>query len=1066
MLNGTLKRASPSRTTIRGAYRADERTALRPLLEAARLPQAQAANVLAEARLLAQKARTRMQSHGGIEELMQHYDLSSEEGVLLMCLAEALLRIPDTATRQQLIRDKLLRGHWDSHLGQGASMLVNASTWGLILTGRIVTLANEEGSKAPAVLARMTARAGRKVVELALGEALSLLARHFVFGATIEDALHRSRKSKERFSYDCLGEAALSAHDVEIYCNAYRHAIAVIAARHAPRADPLRGPGLSLKLTALHPRFELAQRRRVLAELEPRLLTLVKAARAAGIGVTLDAEEAHQLELTLDLFERVHREPSLAGWDGFGLAVQAYQNRAKPVLEWLAELARVQERRIPVRLVKGAYWDSEIKRAQQLGLDGYPVFTRKSATDVSYLACARYLLEHRDAFYCQFATHNSFAVRYILALAGDPEAIEFQRLHGMGEALYQSLAAEGVASPCRVYAPVGSQAELLPYLVRRLLENGANTSFVNRLADPDTPIDHLVDDPVARLQALDATPHPRIPVPIQLFGPERRNARGVDLSDPLEITALEEALQRAWAHSWHATPIVGGQALTGDERPVADPADRRRIVGRVIEADVEALRRAFTLAAEAQPAWETTPVTVRAAMLEGASDRFEQHQAELVALVVREGGRTIADALAEVREAVDACRYYALLARRELAVAQPLPGPVGEANTLHLRGRGVFACLSPWNFPVAIFTAQVAAGLVAGNAVIAKPAGQTPLCAARVVRLMHAAGVPGEVLHLLPGTPVVLGHALLGDARLAGIAFTGSTETACRLQQSLAARRGPILPLIAETGGQNVLIADSSALPAQLVPDVLTSAFNSAGQRCSALRVLFLQEAITERVLRLLTDAMDELVIGDPADLATDIGPVIDAAACDRLAVHTARLRVEGKLRRALPLPKAMEYGSFFAPHVFEIDSLEQLHREVFGPVLHVIRYPAGGLDRVIDAVNGTGYGLTLGVHSRIESTWERVRQRARVGNLYVNRNMIGAVMGVQPFGGEGLSGTGPKAGGPHYLHRFITERTVTVNTSAVGGNVGLLSLQEEDSSNSCEKERECNQAVRQRCCI
>ncbi len=1034
----------PSRAAIRAVYRADERATLLPLIEATRLPEAQAAKILARARALAEKARTRLQSHGGIEALMRQYDLSSEEGVLLMCLAEALLRIPDTATRQQLIRDKILRGHWGSHLGQSASLFVNASTWGLTLTGRIVTLAAEEGTAAPAVLARLTARAGQKLVQLALAEAMALLARHFVAGATIEGALHRTREDGGRYTYDCLGEAALSAQDVETYFNAYRHAITVIAAQQRQPVDPASMPGLSIKLTALHPRYELAQRRRVLRELKPRLLALAHAAHTACIGVTLDAEEADQLELSLDLFEAVYRDPTLAGWDGFGLAVQAYQKRAKPVLEWLVELARAHGQRIPVRLVKGAYWDSEIKRAQQLGLDGYPVFTRKAATDVSYLACARYLLDHRDAIDCQFATHNAFTVMYILELAGDTGVIEFQRLHGMGEALYQSLSAEGITSPCRVYAPVGSHAELLPYLVRRLLENGANTSFVNQLADPLMPIDQIVHDPVARLQALQATPHPRIALPLELFGDERRNARGLDLSDPLELAALHEELQSAWAQSWTATPIVGDQSFSGDEHPIADPADHRRIVGHVIEAGVDAVRWAFVFAASAQTAWETTPVESRAAILECAADRFEQHRADLVALVIREGGRTIADAVAEVREAVDACRYYALLARRELAAPRSLPGPVGETNTLYLRGRGVFACVSPWNFPVAIFTAQMAAALVAGNAVVAKPARQTPLCAACAVRLMHDAGVPGEVLHLLPGSAGVLGDALLGDAHLSGIAFTGSTETAWLLQQKLAARHSAILPFVAETGGQNVLIADSSALPAQLVPDVITSAFNSAGQRCSALRVLFVQEDIAERVLRLLTEAMDELVIGDPARLSTDIGPVIDDAARTTLAAHAARLRVEGQLRRALILPAHAKHGSFFAPHVFEIDKLERLDREVFGPMLHVIRYPAGGLDRVIDAVNATGYGLTLGLHSRIESTWEQVRRRAKVGNLYVNRNIIGAVMGVQPFGGEGLSGTGPKAGGPHYLQRFITERTVTINTAAAGGNVGLVSLQEE----------------------
>ncbi|MFL6648840.1 MAG: bifunctional proline dehydrogenase/L-glutamate gamma-semialdehyde dehydrogenase PutA, partial [Sulfurifustaceae bacterium] len=866
---------------------------------------------------------------------------------------------------------------------------------------------------------------------------------HFVAGSSIEDALRRSAvRDGVRYSFDCLGEAARSAADVERYFKAYRDAIRAIGATSASPGPVFDRSDISVKLSALHPRYEYAQRARVLDELAPRILALAQTARAAGISITLDAEESDRLELSLDIFEAVIRDPSLRGWDGIGMAVQAYQKRALAVLEWLAAIMRREGRRMPVRLVKGAYWDSEIKRAQQLGLDGYPVFTRKHATDVSYLACARHMLAQNDTFFCQFATHNAYTVSYILSAARD-QRFEFQRLHGMGAALYEALAEEGVNVPCRVYAPVGSHEVLLPYLVRRLLEIGAHTSFVNQLADAHLPIERLVVDPIAVIETVDAAPHPRIPLPVHLYGGERRNSRGTDLSDPEALPALDTALERASAASWHAAPIVGGKVVDGPARASANPADNTQTIGEVIEADAKHVADAFAIAAQAQPEWDQQPANERAACLERAAELIEEQHADLVARIVREGGRTVADAVAEVREAADACRYYALRARREFADGRELTGPTGESNRIYLRGRGVYACISPWNFPAAIYTGQIAAALAAGNSVIAKPARQTPLCGALVVELLHRAGIPGEVLHFLPGSGAVLGEAIAADPRLAGIAFTGSTDTAWGIEARLARRRAAIVSFIAETGGQNALIADSSALPEQLVPDVLVSAFNSAGQRCSALRVLFVQREIAPRVVQLLCDAMEELRIGDPMQLSTDIGPVIDRAAAAGLEPHVQRMRREAKLLRTLPLPAEAERGSFFAPHIFEIERLDRLTHEVFGPILHVIRYDAGQLDRVIDAVNATGYGLTLGVHSRIEATWEHVRRRARVGNLYVNRNIIGAVVGVQPFGGEGLSGTGPKAGGPHYLHRFATERTVSINTTAIGGNGPLLSLQD-----------------------
>ena len=1048
MLIQDLTAGTPARTAIRRNHLRDERSVIRELLPQARLPAAQTQRVSERARRLAARARERMKHGGGIEALLHEYDLSSEEGVLLMCLAEALLRIPDPETQERLIADKLSKGHWDEHLGRSHSLMVNASTWGLLLSGRLVGAGGEQERDIEASLQRLLARTGEKVVRLALYRAVDLLARYFVMGTRIEQALARSAtETAARFSYDCLGEAARTRGDVERYFAAYRHAIQMLAAREDRVRDPVAGPGISVKLSALHPRFEYGQHRRVMNELLPRLRQLALAARDAGIGLTLDAEETERLELTLDLFEALYTDDALGGWAGLGLAVQAYQKRAWPVLHWLGELAAGGRRPIVVRLVKGAYWDSEIKRAQVLGLDGYPVFTRKRATDVSYLACARYLLDHLDLFCPQFATHNAHTVAYILeALEDDASGrVEFQRLHGMGEALYEALAEEGVSVPCRVYAPIGSHEELLPYLVRRLLENGANTSFINRLAREEIPLAQLVEDPVALTEGSGGAPHPRIPLPRDLYDGERLNARGLDLADPETVRALDQALEQALTGEWVARPRIAGEAMDGETRPVIDPADQRRVAGRVTDTRPADLGRAWDSAAGAFEDWSRSPAGDRAGILERAAELLEARHAELMARIVREGGRTLADALAEVREAVDACRYYAARARREFETAAALPGPTGEANSLGLAGRGVFVCISPWNFPLAIFTGQIAAALAAGNTVLAKPARHTPLSAALAVELLHEAGIPAEVLHFVPGSGADLGKALLADRRLGGIAFTGSTETAWILQQRLARRRGPIVPLIAETGGLNAMIVDSSALPEQVVSDVLASAFNSAGQRCSSLRLLFLQNETADRVLELLAGAMEELNMGDPLRLSTDVGPVIDREARQVLEDHARHMERAGRLHYRCRPGDAAGHGCFFPPQVFEIPSPTLLEKEVFGPVLHVVRYRAADLDRVIDAVNRTGYGLTLGVHSRIQSTWERVQQRARVGNLYVNRNMIGAVIGVQPFGGEGLSGTGPKAGGPRYLHRFATERTVSINTAAIGGNADLLSADEDE---------------------
>jgi RHH-type proline utilization regulon transcriptional repressor/proline dehydrogenase/delta 1-pyrroline-5-carboxylate dehydrogenase len=1003
------------------------------------------------ARRLVRSVRQRRQRQGGLDAFLHEYALSSREGIVLMCLAEALLRIPDADTADRLIRDKIGGADWQKHVGRSDSVFVNASTWALMLTGRIVGPGADGADEWSGVMKRLLARSGEPVIRAAVVQAMRIMGRQFVMGRTIGEALERAAQAERqgyRHSYDMLGEAARTAADADRYMDSYRAAIDAIgrAAQMASKggaASVHDAPNISVKLSALHPRYEFAQYRRVMDELAPRIAELARRARDNGIGLTVDAEEADRLDLSLDLIEAVSGDPALKGWEGYGLAVQAYQKRAIAVIDWLADLARRHQRRLMVRLVKGAYWDSEIKRGQERGLDGYPVFTRKASTDVSYLACARALFADAKAFYPCFATHNAHTVAAVLELAGNRRDWEFQRLHGMGEALYEEVVGKDkLDRPCRVYAPVGGHEELLAYLVRRLLENGANTSFVNRLVDEKAPIDAIIADPVAEVRRLPVKPHPRIPLPRDLFRPERANSQGIDLGDPAVMAPLAAAMDAAVRGNWRAGPIIGGVEQHVRPENVTSPADRGRAVGTVAPADTAMVGDALTRAARAQPAWDRQPAGERGLCLDRAAELMEQNAAELMALAVREAGKTIPDALAEVREAMDFCRYYAARARAEFAEPLVLPGPTGEINRLSLRGRGVFACISPWNFPLAIFTGQVTAALAAGNAVIAKPAEQTPLIAARAVELLHRAGVPGDVLHLLPGSGEVVGAALVRDARVAGIAFTGSTEVAKGIQRALADRPGPIVPLIAETGGQNAMIVDSSALPEQVTNDAIVSAFHSAGQRCSALRVLFVQKDIADRLLAMLAGAMDELVIGDPALLSTDVGPVIDREALATLEKHAERMAREGKVLRRCKLGPGTERGTFFAPMLVEIDRLARLEREVFGPILHVVRYDADRLDQVLDEIAATGYGLTLGIHSRIDETVRHVCDRLAVGNAYVNRSMIGAVVGVQPFGGEGLSGTGPKAGGPHYLHRFATERTLSIDTTAAGGNASLLSLE------------------------
>jgi RHH-type proline utilization regulon transcriptional repressor/proline dehydrogenase/delta 1-pyrroline-5-carboxylate dehydrogenase len=1020
-------------------YLADERAAVRELAAQGTLTDVETTRIGEQARALVEAIRRRRRAASGLDALLSEYDLSSAEGIVLMCLAEALLRIPDPATADRLIADKLVTADWHAHLGASESLFVNVSTWALLLTGRIARAADVAEQPA-SFLNRLIGRIGEPVVRAALRQAMKLLGEQFVMGETIEAALGRAERAPQLlYSFDMLGEAALTAADAQRYCDAYAAAIAAVGARTARGAAILDAPSISVKLSALSPRYEVAQRSRAVDEVARRLLALAVAARTAGIGLTIDAEEADRLELSLAVFARVHGAASLPEWNGLGIAVQAYQKRAPQVLRWLETLARDRGRAIPVRLVKGAYWDSEIKQAQARGLDGYPVFTRKHHTDLAYLACAKALLVEHTHLRPQFATHNAHTVAWILEIS-DGRCCEFQRLHGMGEELYAELLERpGLAVRCRVYAPVGKHAHLLPYLVRRLLENGANTSFVNRLVDAEAPPETLVADPFALARAEGFTSHPRIPLPVQLFAPERRNSRGRNLASARDCAALADELAATTPGRWTATPTIAGERAAGRPHEWRDPADQTRVVGRVEHADAATARAALDAASRYRQEWDAVPAERRAELLDRAALLVEHDSAELVARCVAETGRTVADALDEVRETVDLLRYYAAQCREHFATPVGLPGPTGERNEIRLRGRGVFVCISPWNFPVSIFTGQISAALAAGNTVIAKPAEQASLTGAYAVALLHRAGVPADALHFLPGDGDTLGAALLGDARVAGVAFTGSAKTAHAINRTLAARDGAIATLIAETGGINAMIVDSSALPEQVVRDAALSAFNSAGQRCSALRLLCLQHEIADEVLRLLAGWLDELVIGDPALLSTDVGPVIDTVAHGDLMQYLAAQR--GAILHQCRLDDRHARGLFVAPTVIEIPAATVLTREIFGPVLHVLRYRADEIDALVDSIASSGFGLTLGVHTRIGGLAERIATRARVGNVYVNRNMIGAQVGVQPFGGMGLSGTGPKAGGPHYLPRFAVEQTLTTNTAAVGGNATLLTL-------------------------
>ncbi len=992
------------RAAIRAATLADETVSVRALADQARIDAAGQGRAHGEARDLVQTLREN-HAPGLTEALLAEYGLSQPEGVALMCLAEAVLRVPDTPSLDALIRDKIAPADWRRHAGQAPSALINAATWGLTRAGALLRGDDAAGTVPKTVLQAPLRRLGTPVIRAAVVEAMKQMGRHFVLGRTIDEAMTRARPLEARgytISYDMLGEAARTMADADRYYESYRGALGRLATV-AGHDDVGANPGISIKLSSLHPRFEPMQRARCLPVVVSRVGHLARLARDANMGLTVDAEEQERLDLTLDVIEAVLSNSDLAGWDGLGVVVQSYGPRMGPVLDWVIALADHLDRRVTVRLVKGAYWDTEIKRAQVLGLDGYPVFTRKASSDVAYLAGARRLLARPDRVFPQFATHNARTMADVLERAGEGARFEFQRLHGMGEALHDLVRARH-GLPCRIYAPVGHHADLLAYLVRRMLENGANSSFVHQVLDPAVPVDALARDPLAIADALDPLPHPAIRPPPSLYGAARRNSRGLDLTDPRARAWFETERAPFRAHQWEAHPLIGDERHPGRRRPVVNPADPRDSVGTVHDADPALARVAVDTALAALPAWSDQPVTARAAILERASDLYEAHMPALMALATREAGKTQADAVGEVREAVDFLRYYA-------AEARALPS--GRAP------RGVFVCISPWNFPLAIFIGQVAAALVTGNAVIAKPAEQTCLMAARAVALLREAGVPAGALALLPGDGASVGGALTADDRIGGVCFTGSGETAQAIHRAMAERGAAAAPLIAETGGLNAMIVDSTALPEQVVRDVLASAFQSAGQRCSALRLLCLQEDIADRTLAMLRGAMDTLAVGDPWDVATDVGPVIDAEARADIMAHVTALEAEGRLVHRAPPPAGASSGRFVAPAVVRLDRLEDLTREVFGPVLHVVTWTAADLDALVTRINALGYGLTLGLHSRMEARAARVGAVARVGNVYVNRNQIGAVVGVQPFGGEGLSGTGPKAGGPHYLLRF-----------------------------------------------
>jgi len=1036
-----MNQLSSLRKKIRQHTLADEDQCVKALLADHPLDSVQRRQIISHAQSLVEAARKNEGAQGTLDAFLHEFGLSNKEGIALMCLAEALLRIPDADTADKLIAEKVHSGDWQKHIGQSNSIFVNASTWGLMLTGKLIKFEDLNSSDFR-WYETMVSRVGEPLIRQAMLQAMRILGGQYVLGRTINEAINRGRKenhSDVRFSFDMLGEGARTERDANRYFDAYKKAIEQIGETQTTD-NPKQSDGISIKLSALHPRYEYRQQARVKKELLPRLESLALLAKKYNIGLNIDAEEADRLDLSLDLFEAIASNTQLENWQGLGFVLQAYQKRAPYVARWLAELAQTHKRQFSVRLVKGAYWDSEIKHAQEEGHEDYPVFTRKINTDLSYQTCAAILFDASTWIYPQFATHNAHTISMILAM-GHGKDYEFQRLHGMGHLLYEQLIDDTNARPLRIYAPVGAHKDLLPYLVRRLLENGANSSFVNRFLDKATPVETLIQDITEQVESTKPHRHPQIPKPRMLFrcaDVSRINASGYDLNNPLFSEAFCRQIQAFGQHQYNGGSIINGNKSKG-VNPVYSPVNSQ-VIGLTKPPSHQDIELALHVAHTAYFSWNKHGGNHRAELLENVANALESQRDELIALISYETGRTIKDALDELREAVDFARYYAALAKKQFATPTELESPTGESNHLTLEGRGVFLCISPWNFPLAIFVGQIAAALAAGNTVIAKPAEQSPLVASKAVNLMHESGIPCEVLHLAIGDRQ-LGASLVADERIAGVAFTGSTTSAKSIQRSLAERNGRIVPLIAETGGQNAMIVDSSALPEQVVDDVIASAFKSAGQRCSALRILFLQEDIADNMLTMLSGACAQLTLGDPWLLSSDIGPVIDRAARQTLLNHVERMKNEAKTVYAHAEQSLPSHGLFVGPHIFEIKSLAQLKEEVFGPILHVIRFSANKLDRVIDSINQSGFGLTLGIHTRIESQARYIYEHTHVGNTYVNRNMIGAVVGVNPFGGQGLSGTGPKAGGPHYLLRFASEKTLTINHVATGGNAALLSL-------------------------
>ncbi|MDP1573877.1 MAG: bifunctional proline dehydrogenase/L-glutamate gamma-semialdehyde dehydrogenase PutA [Coxiellaceae bacterium] len=1028
------------REKITAAYYADEKTRVESLLSTLQFSDAQKHEIETIARELVDTVREGKNDQTSIEALMMEYDLSSDEGAVLMCLAEALLRIPDKQTEELLIRDKLTSADWKKHIGASESTFVNLTTRSLALGGKILDDHSHKNFFKKAWYGLLN-RTGEPVVREAIRRSMKIMSEHFVLGRTIDEALKNAKPLAQKgylFSFDMLGEMAKTEIEADHYFAAYQHAIKVMGESSSVSKGFL-SPSISIKLSALHPRYEFIKRETVVPFLVDRLKTLAFQAKKAGIYVTVDAEETHRLGISLDIFEAVFADPDFAHWDGLGLAVQAYQKRAYFVLEYLIDLARRYKKRICVRLVKGAYWDTEIKIAQVNGYENYPVFTRKTSTDVSYLACAQLLLNAQDAIYPQFATHNAYSVAAILWMTqGKSYSFEFQNLQGMGKPLHNVLVtSEKYRASSRIYAPVGQHQDLLPYLVRRLLENGANSSFVHQIANRSVPIEKLIESPIDVLKQLSDIPNTKIPLPADIYPEHRKNSAGVDVSYRLALSGLVANIKPFEKHEWTASPF-SRVVIQEKTNPVLNPNDPLDIVGHVQLAAMADVGASLLNAEEAFFEWSATPVEKRAEILEKTAELMQAQQVEFFALLIREAGKTLFDAIAEVREAIDFCRYYAMMAR-DLLKDVTLSGPTGESNTLRMHGLGTLICVSPWNFPLAIFTGQIAASLVAGNCVIAKPAAQTCLIAAKAVELFYEAGLSKAVLQLMPGSGSVIGNALIASEKSAGVLFTGSTETAKNIQKTLANKNGPIVPLIAETGGINAMIVDSSALLEQVVQDAMVSAFGSAGQRCSALRVLFIQEEIADEFITMLAGAMQTWRVGNTNNLQNDVGPLIDVASQKVIRAHIEEMYQKAGFIAEMQLSDAALQGAFVAPVAFELPNLSLLQKEVFGPVLHVIRFKRKELEKVIGDINALGYGLTLGIQSRIDETINLIQNTVRAGNIYVNRTMIGAVVGVQPFGGCGLSGTGPKAGGPHYLLRLCRESTLTINTAATGGNAQLL---------------------------